>query len=79
MAEVEAVMEEDIHHATKFVVNLDIEHKNAEKDLTKISTDAKTLRQILQRFHMHIICPYHLRQDHRITLFGIQIAEPLTI
>ena len=37
-----AIMVEDIHHATKFVVNLDIEHKNAEKDSIEVSTDGKT-------------------------------------
>ena len=30
----EAIMVEDTHRAAKFVVNLDIERKNAEKDLT---------------------------------------------
>ena len=43
---VEVVMVEDIHHAAKFVVNLDMEHKNAKKDSTKIFTDGKTPRQI---------------------------------
>ena len=57
-------MVEDIHHAAKFVVNLDIEHKNAEKDSTEVSTDGKTPRQIHSLVHMPIICLFHLRQHH---------------
>ena len=60
MAEVEAVMEGDTRHTAKSVANLDIEHKNAEKDSIGISTDGKTLQQILSRVHMHITYAYHL-------------------
>ena len=54
MVEVEVAMEEDIHHAVRSVVNLDIEHKNAEKDSIGISTDGKILHQILSQIHMRI-------------------------
>ena len=58
---VEAIMVEDTHHAAKFVVNLDIEHKNAEKDSTEVFTDGKTARQIHNLVHMPIICLLHRR------------------
>ena len=60
MAKVEVVMEGDTRHATKSVVNLGIEHKNAEKDSIGTSMDGKPLRQILSQVHMHITCAYHL-------------------
>ena len=75
----EVVMVEDTHCVAKFVVNLDIERKNAEKDLKKIYTDGKTPRKIRNLVHMPIIYLFHRRQDHRITLFGIQTAEQLTM
>ena len=75
MAKVDAVMEGDTRHAAKSVANLDIEHM---KDSIEISTDGKTLPQILNRVLMHITCAYYLCQHHQITQSGIQVVEQLT-
>ena len=50
MGKEEVATEGDTHHAAKFVVNLGIEIKIAEKDLIGISMDGKILRQNSQSF-----------------------------
>ena len=84
----EGVMVEDTHRTAKFVANLVIEHKNAERDLTETSTVGKIPRRLMvnlvprrihNQVHMPIIYLYRQRQDHLTTLSGIQTAEQLTM
>ena len=60
MTEEEVIMVGDTHHAAKFVVNLGIELKIAEKDLIGISMDDKLLRKMHSQVLMHITCACHL-------------------